>query len=70
MTTQSENVLELNLIAQLQELGYTKVAIKDEADLVANLKTQLEKHNKTTLSDTEYKQILNQLTKGGIYEKA
>lgn len=70
MTTQPEYILEENLVNQLQELGYTKVVIKDEHDLLVNLKTQLEKHNKTTYSENEFKQILNHLSKGNIYEKA
>lgn len=70
MTTQPEAILEENLVKQLQELGYAKVAIKDEVDLIANLKTQLEKHNNKTLTDNEFKQVLNHLSKGNIYEKA
>lgn len=70
MTTQPEAILEENLVKQLQELGYTKVIIKDEVDLIANLKTQLEKHNNKTLTDNEFKQVLNHLSKGNIYEKA
>ncbi|WP_370477203.1 type I restriction endonuclease subunit R [Tamlana flava] len=70
MTTQPEYILEENLVSQLQELGYGKVVIKDEADLILNLKSQLEKHNKATYSDNEFKQILNDLSKGNIYEKA
>ncbi|GAB5526273.1 MAG: type I restriction endonuclease subunit R [Roseivirga sp.] len=70
MTTQPEAVLEENLVSQLQELGYAKVAIKDEADLVANLKTQLEKHNACRFSEAEFKQVLNQLSKGNIFQKA
>src|SRR5690606_29799042 len=70
MTTQPEYILEENLVNQLQTLGYSKVAIKDETDLIANLKTQLEKHNKATYSEAEFKQILNDLSKGNIYEKA
>ncbi|MCK5815934.1 MAG: type I restriction endonuclease subunit R, partial [Flavobacteriaceae bacterium] len=70
MTKQPEYILEDNLVQQLQDLGYKKVVIKDEADLVLNLKSQLEKHNNCTLSDSEFKQILNQLSKGNIYEKA
>ena len=70
MTTQPEFILEENLVEQLQDLGYTKVSIKDEAELVSNLKRQLEKHNRTSFSDAEFKQILNQLSKGNIYEKA
>src|SRR5690606_4461991 len=52
------------------ELGYSNVIIKDEADLVLNLKQQLEKHNKIKLSDGEFKQVLNAISKGNIYEKA
>ena len=70
MTTQSEYILEENLIKQLQVLGYQKVLIKDESGLIANLKTQLEKHNKVSLSEQEFKQVLNQLSKGNIFEKA
>ncbi|MFY0605968.1 MAG: type I restriction endonuclease subunit R [Cyclobacteriaceae bacterium] len=70
MTTQSEAILEDNLVKQLQSLGYAKVVIKDENDLIANLKDQLEKHNKKSLSNQEFKQVLNHLAKGNIYEKA
>ena len=70
MTTQPEYILEENLVEQLQDLGYTKVNIKDEDELVTNLKSQLEKHNRTTFSEAEFRQIRNQLSKGNIYEKA
>lgn len=70
MTTQSEAVLEDNLVKQLQDLGYAKVVIKDEADLVSNLKTQLERHNDKKLSEQEFKQVLNHLSKGNIYQKS
>jgi type I restriction enzyme, R subunit len=70
MTTQAEQLLENNLVNQLVQLGYEKVAIKDEADLLINLKSQLEKHNKTTLSDNDFKQILNYINKGSIFERA
>lgn len=70
MTKQPEYILEENLVSQLQELGYSKVVIKDEADLILNLKSQLENHNKASYTDNEFKQILNQLSKGNIYEKA
>lgn len=70
MTTQPEYILEENLVEQLQDLGYAKVNIKDEPELVANLKGQLEKHNKVSFSEAEFKQILNQLSKGNIFEKA
>jgi len=70
MATQSEQTLENNLIAQLQTLGFDKVRIDDEAALLLNLRAQLEKHNKVQLSDGEFKQVLNKLAKGNIFEKA
>lgn len=70
MTTQPEQILENNLIAQLVKLGYKQVVIRDENDLLANLKTQLEKHNKIELSQNEFKQILNFINKGNIFERA
>jgi type I restriction enzyme R subunit len=70
MTTQSEQQLENALIDQLQTLGWERVTITDEADLVANLRRQLELHNGTTLSDTEFRQVLNKLARGNIFEKA
>lgn len=70
MTTEPEAILEESLVRQLQSLGYAKVVIKDEDDLVVNLKLQLEKHNQKTLSDYEFRQVLNHLSKGNIFEKA
>ncbi|MEL7274535.1 MAG: type I restriction endonuclease subunit R [Pseudomonadota bacterium] len=70
MATETEAQLEDKLIAQLTTLGWERVTIPDEAALVANLKTQLEKHNKTTLSEAEFTQVLNKLARGNIFEKA
>ena len=70
MTSQPEQILENNLVAQLVKLGYKKVEIKDETDLLANLKLQLEVHNKVTLTDSSFQQILNYINKGNIYERA
>ena len=70
MNTQTEQQLENALIAQLETLGWERVTIADEADLVTNLKRQLEKHNKTLLSDYEFRQVLNKLSRGNIFEKA
>ena len=70
MTTQSEQQLENALIAQLQTLGWERVTIPDEAALIANLKAQLEAHNRASYSDGEFKQILNKLSKGNIFERA
>jgi type I restriction enzyme R subunit len=70
MSRQSEAVLEQNLVKQLVGLGYEKVLIKDEKDLLSNLKSQLEKHNKTSISETEFTRIVNHLSKGNVFEKA
>ncbi|WP_299671610.1 type I restriction endonuclease subunit R [uncultured Polaribacter sp.] len=70
MTIQSEQLLENSLVSQLVQLGYGKVVIKDEDDLLLNLKSQLEKHNKITLSDNDFKQILNYINKGSIFQRA
>lgn len=70
MTTQSEQRLEDQLIADLQQLEYDYVRIQNEADLLANLKRQLEKHNGIQLSTTEFDQVLNHLHTGNIFDRA
>ena len=70
MTTQSEQALENGLVQQLKTLGFENVEIDDERALLANLKLQLEKHNKIKLSEKEFKQVLNRLDRGNIFEKA
>ncbi len=70
MTTQPEQILENNLVTQLVALGYKKVDIVDEVSMLSNLKTQLEKHNKVTLSEQDFKQILNYINKGSIFDRA
>jgi type I restriction enzyme, R subunit len=69
MALQSEQVLEQQLVTQLQKLGYGLVVIKDETALIANLKTQLEKHNNYTFSNTEFEKVMNILSKGSVFEK-
>ena len=70
MATQPEQILENQLVAQLSTIGYTKVKIADEAALLANLKSQLEKHNNITFSAKEFERVLNILSKGSVFEKA
>lgn len=70
MTTQPEQVLENNLISQLIALGHKSVVIKTEEDLLSNLKSQLEKHNKITFTASEFERILIHLSKGNIFDKA
>ena len=70
MTRQSEQILENELVKQLQSLGHSFVEIPDETALVANLKSQLEKHNKLSLSDKEFAKVLNHLNKGNVFERS
>lgn len=78
MTTQSEQVLETGLIKTLQDNGYEYLHIKDEDDLYANFKTQIEKHNKKQLAlyhrdqftSKEFEKILVYLEGGTRFEKA
>ena len=70
MSTQPELLLEDNLIRQLEGLGYEYVAIRDEATLMANLKTQLEKHNRLSLSPDEFAKVRNHLNKGNVFDRA
>ena len=70
MCTETELQLENKLIKQLVDMGYEKVHVSNEEELLANLKSQLQKHNQTTFSDSEFTQILNEIKKGSIIEKA
>lgn len=70
MSKQPEQILENQLVEQLQKLGYGLVQIKDEKELITNLKNQLEKHNKITFSDAEFKKVMNILAKGSVFEKS
>ena len=70
MSRQSEQILEEQLIAQLQKLGYGYITLNNEAALLGNLKNQLEKHNQISLSDAEFDKVLNLLNKGSVFEKS
>ncbi len=70
MSKQPEQILEEQLVGQLQKLNYSLVLIKDEKELIANLKSQLEKHNNIKFSNSEFEKVLNILSKGSVFEKA
>ncbi|WP_151707105.1 type I restriction endonuclease subunit R [Acinetobacter sp. TUM15064] len=71
MTVQSEYQLENELILQLQGLGYATVTIKNESQLLSNLKAQIERANGLVLlSETEWKQVISFLNKGTVFERA
>ncbi|HEY3429568.1 MAG TPA: type I restriction endonuclease subunit R, partial [Cyclobacteriaceae bacterium] len=68
--SQSEAILENNLIQQLVGLGYQSVRIADGTELLSNLQTQLESFNKTTFTQKEFNAIINHLAKGNVFDKA
>lgn len=76
--TQSEEILEQGLIETLKEMSYEYIPIKEEENLYANFKLQLEKHNRRELelhgrdhfTDAEFDRILLYLEGGTRFEKA
>ena len=67
MATQSENELEMQLVDQLVGMHYEPVNVTDEASMKANLKKQIEIHNRlesVPLTDSEFNRIFLHLTKG------
>ena len=70
MPKQPEQILEEQLVEQLRKLNYSLVEIKDEKELIANLKSQLEKHNNIKFTNSEFDKVLNILSKGSVFEKA
>jgi type I restriction enzyme R subunit len=69
---QSEAALERAFIEQLQAQAYDYLPITGEADLVANLRSQLEALNKVEFSDGEWQRFFDEKIAGandGIVEK-
>jgi type I restriction enzyme R subunit len=69
---QSEAELEKAFIKQLQMQAYEFLPITSEAQLIANLRRQLEKLNKVTLSDAEWERFFSTCiacANDGILEK-
>jgi type I restriction enzyme R subunit len=69
---QSEDALEKALIAQLQGQAYEYLSFTTEAELVANLRTQLERLNKLHFSDAEWQRFFSTCiasANDGIIEK-
>lgn len=66
----SEQELEKKLIEQLSSQGYEIVNVKNEEELGANFREQIEKFNGLKLSDSEFKKIQIHLAGGSIFEKA
>ena len=71
MPTQSVYALQKALISQLSDMGYANVTIKDNVAMLANLKRQLEVHNKNvTFTQAEFERILNHLNSGYVFDRA
>ncbi|WOJ95531.1 type I restriction endonuclease subunit R [Congregibacter brevis] len=69
--TQSEQVLEDKLVAQLIRQGYEKAAVTDETSMLTNLRAQLERFNALTLTEGEFTKVLHHLNKqSGVFNKA
>ena len=69
--TQSEQVLEDKLVAQLIGQNYTRVMVTDESSMLANLKTQIEAFNGVMLTAGEFLKVRNHLNKqSGVFNKA
>ena len=69
---QSESALEKEMIRLLEEQAYDFLPFTSEAELVANVRVQLEKVNKMTFSDAEWEQFFTTKIAGandGIIEK-
>jgi type I restriction enzyme R subunit len=69
---QSEAALEAALLAQLEKQAYSHLSIASEEDLVANLRLQLERLNKTQFSNEEWKRFFREKiasSNEGIVEK-
>jgi len=67
---QSEAKLEAELVQRLGGLGYDKVSITNADELRANLKKQLEIHNKLELTQAEFNKVLNHLDRGNVFQRA
>jgi type I restriction enzyme, R subunit len=69
--TQSEQVLEDKLVAQLIGMDYTRAQVNDEASMLVNLKAQVEAFNGLSLTEGEFGKVMNHLTKqSGVFAKA
>ncbi|MFT3874450.1 MAG: type I restriction endonuclease subunit R [Nocardioides sp.] len=68
---QSEAEMEAAFVAQLQGQAYEYLPIRGEADLIANLRAQLEALNRVEFSEAEWKQMFDKISGAneGIVEK-
>ena len=75
MSYQSEAELEKQLIQQLVDLGYEKVTVSNEEELVRNFRKQLSLHNESKLdgvpfTDKEFERIMRHIEGKSIFQSA
>ncbi|RAK51307.1 type I restriction endonuclease subunit R [Phenylobacterium deserti] len=68
--TETEAQLEQGLVERLAATGWTPIRIRDEVDLLGNLKAELEAFNRVSLTANEFERVLNHLDRGGVFDRA
>src|ERR1035437_5540555 len=70
MTT-TENLIERDLIAKLEDLKYTyRPDIRDRAALEKNFREKFEALNRVRLTDAEFQRLLEQITTPDVFAAA
>jgi len=67
---QSEQSLEQQLIEQLKSMEYDFVTLRNEEEMLANLRNQLEMHNTLEFTDNEFEKVLNHINKWSVFDRA
>lgn len=75
MGYQSEYGLEENVVKQLQDLGYERVSLRNETQLIENFRRILNERNADKLegapiSDSEFKRIMIDISDKSVFESA
>ena len=75
MGYQSEYGLEENVVKQLQDLGYERVSLRNEKQLIENFRRILNERNAdklegTPISDSEFKRIMIDISDKSVFESA
>ena len=75
MGYQSEYGLEENVVKQLQDLGYERVSLRNETQLIENFRRILNERNAdklegTPISDSEFKRIMIDISDKSVFESA
>ncbi|MGO2869803.1 MAG: type I restriction endonuclease subunit R [Staphylococcus equorum] len=75
MGYQSEYDLEENVVKQLQDIGYERVTLRNETQLIENFRHILNERNAdklegTPISDSEFKRIMIDISDKSVFESA